>query len=90
MSSTRIVRTPVTEELYSKLSGVAKKNRKNLSDFVLELVEDGLGLFEDVTDMADEKIKCTLKRYGTKRQESKDAKETPKKEVKKGARARRK
>ena len=81
-NSSRVVKTPVTEELYNKLSGVAKKNRKTLSDVVLELVEDGLGLFEDVTDMADDRIKCALKKLNTKRAETKAAKETPKKVTK--------
>lgn len=70
------------EELYNKLSGMAKKHRKTASDFIVDFMQDGLELFEDITDMADDKVKKYFKRASSKKEEKKEA---PKKAVKKTA-----
>lgn len=57
----KVLHTRVPEELYEKISDKAKKHRTTVSSLIRNVVEDGLDIYSDVSDIVDDKIRQRLK-----------------------------
>ena len=56
----KVIHTRVTEELYDNIAKKAKKHRMTVSNLLRNVVEDGLDIYDDVSDIVDEKIREKL------------------------------
>lgn len=52
----KIVHTRVSKNLYKKISEKARKNRISISNLIRNIIEDSIEIYEDVSDIVDEKI----------------------------------
>lgn len=56
----KVVNTRISSELYDKISQKAKKYRTTISSLIRNVVEDGIELYEDVSDAVDDGIRNHL------------------------------